>query len=33
MEIEYLKKFLETAPEEWSADILQASARLGELTR
>jgi len=33
MEIEYLKKFLEAAPEEWSADILQASARLGELTR
>jgi hypothetical protein len=33
MEIEYLKKFLETAPEDWSADILQASSRLGELTR
>jgi tetratricopeptide (TPR) repeat protein len=33
MEIEYLNKFLETAPEDWSADILQASSRLGELTR
>ncbi len=33
MEIGYLKKFLEIAPEDWSIDIINASARLGDLMR
>jgi hypothetical protein len=33
MEIGYLKKFLETAPDEWGNLIIQSSTRLGELMR
>lgn len=33
LEIKYLLKFLEFAPEEWTERIVNASARLGELTR
>jgi len=33
MEIGYIKKYLEVAPDEWSSDIVNASARLGELMR
>jgi len=33
MEIRYLKKFLEIAPDEWSILIIQSSIRLGELMR